>query len=213
MLETVFLILIGLVLYHLLGYPFLLLLLPKRRRYKFKKIGNKISLIIAAYNEEEFIEKKIRNSLELDYDNLEIIVVSDGSTDRTNEICKKYEGKIKFIEMPERHGKLGALNAAVPHSGGELLLFSDANTFYKSNAVKELAKHFSNPKVGCVTGKVKLIAKKGAHKEGESIYTKLESFIQYVHYAKVSLHPPKIIFYRGFCYRHANNQERIQGYL
>jgi len=179
MIEEVFWILIGLCIYHLVGYPILISILSLffKQKTRSKEITPKVSLIIAAYNEEPVIEKKIKNSLKLDYPNLEIIVVSDGSTDNTNKICKKYK-KIKLIEIKQRAGKINALNTAVPQAKGEILVFSDANVYYKEDCIKQLVKHFNDPKVGCVTGHVKLIAKQGKHKQGEGIYTRIERLIQ-----------------------------------
>lgn len=180
-LEIVFWLLVFLILYTYLGYPLMLLILSIFINNPSKKasILPSVSLIIAAYNEEKVIEKKILNSLNLDYPNLEIIIVSDGSTDKTNQICKKYSKKINFIEIKQRSGKINALNTAVPIANGDIVLFSDANTFYNKDVVKKLVRHFNDPKVGCVTGHVKLIPQgKGTHESGESFYSKYEQFIQ-----------------------------------
>ena len=135
-LEIIFWILVFLILYTYLGYPIMLFLLSLFINNPTKKsnILPPVSLIIAAYNEEKVIEKKILNSLKLDYPNLEIIVISDGSDDKTNEICKKYSKKITFIEIKQRAGKINALNTAVPMAQGDIILFSDANTYYKNHS-------------------------------------------------------------------------------
>ncbi len=186
-----FFVCLFLIIYNLFIYPVLLKVIiifykNKTNSKNIGKIAPKVSLIITAHNEEQNIENKIKNSFELDYPNrgnrkkLEIIVVSDGSTDDTNRICKKYETKkqIKFIEIDQRIGKVNALNHAVPEATGEILVFSDANTFYNKDAIKQLVKHFNDEKVGCVTGYVRLIAKKGLHKQGEIIFTTIERNIQ-----------------------------------
>ncbi len=194
--QIFFFICLFLIIYNLFVYPVLLEIITifYKNKTKLRKPNKfmpayKVSLIITAHNEEQNIENKIKNSFKLDYpnpENLEIIVVSDGSTDNTNKICrrvcKKYETKakqqIKFIELNKRVGKINALNHAVPHANGEILVFSDANTFYNKDVINQLVKHFNDEKVGCVTGYVKLIAKKGLHKQGEGIFTRLESSIQ-----------------------------------
>jgi cellulose synthase/poly-beta-1,6-N-acetylglucosamine synthase-like glycosyltransferase len=113
-----------------------------------------ISIIIAAYNEEENIAAKIENSLTLDYppDKLEIIIGSDGSTDRTAEIVQQFsDPRIHFFDLP-RMGKNGVLNTIVPNATGEILVFSDANSIYAANAIRALARGFSDPHIGGVAG-------------------------------------------------------------
>ena len=141
-------------------------------------ITPRVSLIVAAYNEEKDIEQKIKNSLELDYPNLEIIVASDGSTDDTYKICSRYQDKIIFYDRKERSGKINTLNYVVPKATGEILVFSDANTFYDKDAITHLVKHFNDSSVGCTTGYVKLIAKGRKHELGEELFTRLERFVQ-----------------------------------
>ncbi len=177
--KILFYILVILVAYHLFLYPLILKIITLfyKNKTKQKNIFPSVSLIIAAHNEEEVIEQKIKNSLELNYPNLEIIIADDGSTDNTNKISQKYKNKIKIIKIKDRKGKINALNKTVPIAKGDFLVFSDANTFYEKNAIKHLIKHFNDKKVGCVTGYVKLIAR-GELKQGEGIYTKIEKSIQ-----------------------------------
>ncbi len=178
-LEIIFFISIFLIFYSIFLYPLLLSFITRfyEKKTDIAKPEYKVSLIIAAYNEEKDIEGKILNSFELDYKDLEIIVVSDGSEDRTNEICRKYADRINFMELKPRSGKINALNHAVPLAKGEIIVFSDANTYYEKNAITELVKHFHDKSVGCVTGYVRLIAE-GKHKQGEGIYTRIERSIQ-----------------------------------
>lgn len=113
-----------------------------------------VSLIIAAYNEEKAIGEKLDNVLSLDYprDRLEVIIASDGSTDSTNTIVQKYKDhKVKLLALP-RLGKAAALNAAVAVSESELLVFSDANSIYSSDAIRALVRSFADPSVGGVAG-------------------------------------------------------------
>lgn len=116
---------------------------------------HQVSLIISAYNEEKVIGKKLENSLSLDYDKdrLEIIVVSDASTDGTDSIVRSFAGKGVILKrMPVRNGKTAGLNQAVAIARGSVLAFSDANAMYASDALTKLVRNFADPSVGCVTG-------------------------------------------------------------
>lgn len=114
-----------------------------------------VSLIMAAYNEEKHIEAKIKNCLSLDYpkDKLEIIIGSDGSDDRTNEIANKYaEREIRFFPYSQRRGKMAVINDNVSKAKGELLVFSDIYERFEVDAIKKLIRNFFDPTVGAVTG-------------------------------------------------------------
>lgn len=148
-----FLALFGL-LYSTILFP-IFLLTKRRKRYNVVSDYQPfVTLVISVHNEEEIIEKKIKNSMELNYpgDKLEIIVSSDGSTDRTKEICQRYV-EVKFLDLA-RKGKTSAQNEAVKHAKGEIIVFSDANILYEANAIKELVTPFSDKKVGCVCGRL-----------------------------------------------------------
>lgn len=115
----------------------------------------RVSLIIAAYNEEKVIEDKIKNSLELDYptERFEIIVASDGSTDRTDEIVKEYSDQgVILIRVEGRKGKTETQNQAVKVGKGDILIFSDANGLYKKDAVRRIVENFHDPSIGGVSG-------------------------------------------------------------
>jgi cellulose synthase/poly-beta-1,6-N-acetylglucosamine synthase-like glycosyltransferase len=132
-----------------------------------------VSLLIAAYNEESFIEKKIQNSLELDYpkDKLEIVVVSDGSTDLTDAIVKKYRNDgVQLFRVEGRVGKNQARNKAVLASRKEIVVFSDATALYRTNAIKKLVRNFSDNSVGMVSGQLDYSDKSN---EAMSLATKL----------------------------------------
>ena len=113
-----------------------------------------VTLIVAAYNEANIIEAKLKNTLALDYprDRLQVIVASDGSADGTNEIVRRYAAQgISLLDLP-RGGKNAALNAAVEHASGEILVFSDAPSMYAPDAIRELTRHFADAAVGGVAG-------------------------------------------------------------
>ena len=104
-----------------------------------------VSIIMAAYNEEAHIEAKIKNCLSLDYpkNKLEIIIGSDGSDDKTNEIAKQYaEGKISFYPHPQRRGKMAVINDAVSHAKGEIVVFSDIYESFDRGAIKKFDSQF-----------------------------------------------------------------------
>ena len=170
--------------YIYLGYPVFVVLIGLIRNKKVKKGDYQphVTILIAAYNEEKSIDATIKNKLELDYpkEKLELIVISDGSTDKTDEIVKQYEPQgVKLLRQIPRAGKTFALNMAVPHAKGEILAFSDANSIWAHDALSKLLRNFSDPKVGYVTGKMIYTNKDGAIiGDGCSTYMKYENFLR-----------------------------------
>lgn len=163
-----------------ISLPVLSLFLAVRR-----KLGNpnkfKVSMLVAAHNEEKVIEEKIKNSFDLEFpkDNLEILIGSDASTDNTNAIVSKYDRGIKLFPFTERGGKASVLNKLAPKATGEILVFCDANTMLLKNALQKLLAHFEDPRVGCVCGRLILHdSGQSALGIGESIYWNLESEIK-----------------------------------
>lgn len=142
----------------------------------------KVSLIIAAFNEEKVIRAKIENSLKLSYpkDRLEIIVVSDGSDDETPNIARSYsKSNVISLHDNKRNGKSAALNRGVEISTGEIIVFSDANNDFSVNAITKLVQHFSDETVGAVTGAKHIYD--GDDREstmGDGLYWKYESAIK-----------------------------------
>ena len=139
------------------GYPILLWIVTRWRRRAViqRDITPLVTLVISAFNEERVIGKKLLNALMLDYpsDQLEILVVSDASSDATESIVGSFSGRgVKLIRMPERRGKTAGLNVAVREARGEIIVFSDANIIYKSDVIRKLVRNFADPVVGCVTG-------------------------------------------------------------
>lgn len=147
---------IALVVHVYLGYPLSLFLLSRRRlRARSESRTPRISILIAAHNEEEEIGGTIQNKLELDYppDQVEIIVVSDGSVDRTDEIARSFEPRgVRFLRQEPRQGKTAALNRARAEASGEILLVSDANSRWDRSAARRLVEAFEDPSVGYATG-------------------------------------------------------------
>lgn len=174
---------VTLIIYTYLGYPTMLAALAKLfgRKPMRLPITPPMTLLIAAYNEEAVIAKKLENSLALDYprDKLQILVAADGSDDRTPDIVRQFAAQgVELSFSPLRRGKMAAINRAIPRARGEIIVFSDANNMYAENALRELVSPFVDPTVGAVTG-AKVIAKgDGALGESEGLYWKYESFIK-----------------------------------
>jgi cellulose synthase/poly-beta-1,6-N-acetylglucosamine synthase-like glycosyltransferase len=181
--EVLFWTSLMLIVYVYIGYPVILLLCS----WIFKKPVKKdefyptVTLLIPAYNEEKVIEDKIKNSLEIEYpkDKLSIVVISDGSDDMTDEIVKKYTDKGVILKrFGDRMGKVGVLNRAMQEVTSDIVIFSDANTMYKKDAVKKLIYNLADTSVGAVTGDVRLASEKVSFGHGERLYYRYERFIQ-----------------------------------
>jgi cellulose synthase/poly-beta-1,6-N-acetylglucosamine synthase-like glycosyltransferase len=157
--QVVFIAAIVVMAFIYVGYPALMFALSFvfRRPVRRADITPRVSVIIAAYNEERDIEAKLKNALALDYprDRMEIIVASDCSTDRTDEIVRGFKKRgVILHRQPDRFGKTVAQNRAVKVSSGEILVFSDATTMYEPDAVRKIVRSFADPEVGCVAGQL-----------------------------------------------------------
>jgi cellulose synthase/poly-beta-1,6-N-acetylglucosamine synthase-like glycosyltransferase len=146
-----------LVAYVYAGYPVILWVLTRFRCCPVlrEEITPTVTLLISAYNEAPVIDSKLKNALALDYpsERLEILVISDASTDRTDSIVESFYGKgVKLLRLPGRQGKTLGLNAALQQARGEIILFSDANILYRKDVIRKLVRNFADPDVGCVTG-------------------------------------------------------------
>src|SRR5881392_3870040 len=136
------------------GYPVLLALVSAVRPRKVRrgKFETSVTVIITAYNEERALAGKLENTLALDYprDLLEVIVASDCSTDRTDEIAKRFAPRgVKLHRQPERLGKTAAQNAAIETANGEVVVFSDATSHYQPDVLKMILPNFADEQVGC----------------------------------------------------------------
>lgn len=138
--------------------------------------------MIAAYNEEKGIKEKIENSLKLDYpkDKFQIIVVSDGSTDGTDKIVKRFECEgVRLIRVEGRVGKTEARNCAIKKVDAEIVVFSDGTTHYTQNSIKELVDNFLDDKVGMVSGHLKYRDSSNSQVgAGQKLFWKYESLIK-----------------------------------
>lgn len=177
-----------LIVYTFIGYGLVLFLLVKLRRlfrkpfiFQLNSELPTVSVLIAAYNEDALIEEKISNTLELDYpsEKLQIIVVTDGSTDQTEAKVRKF-GQVLSLHTAQRSGKMAAIKRAIPFISGELIVFTDANTFLNKLAIKELVKHYQDKKVGAVAGEKRILVEEAADASsaGEGFYWKYESLLK-----------------------------------
>jgi biofilm PGA synthesis N-glycosyltransferase PgaC len=185
--QSVFFISCLIVFYNYAGYALLALLLSARRR-KRKIVAAaeaelpSVSFIVAAFNEEGCIAKKVHNSLEQQYpaEKIEFIFVTDGSTDKTPQIVAGYPS-VRLLHERQRRGKSIAVNRAVAAASSDILIFSDANTELNKDAVLLIARHYADAKVGGVAGEKKVISLKGGAEqpgEGEGMYWKYESLLK-----------------------------------
>jgi cellulose synthase/poly-beta-1,6-N-acetylglucosamine synthase-like glycosyltransferase len=179
---AIFFISLGLMVHTYVTYPLSLRLF--RRKYANAPVvadsdWPRVALLIPAYNEEKVIGAKLQSVLALDYDplKLEILVGSDGSTDRTHEIVRSLQvARLRLIELPGRSGKVGVLNRLVTETSAEIVAISDANVLLDRAALKNLVRHFSDPRVGVVNGGKYIRVPAGAENvRGESLYGDYEN--------------------------------------
>jgi biofilm PGA synthesis N-glycosyltransferase PgaC len=171
------------IVYVYLGYPLILTLLARTRRnpVEYPSYLPKVTLLIAAHNEQDVITTKLENALALDYpmENLQIIVAADGSDDHTVEVVKSFESRgVELSYQPERRGKMAAINQAMSKVRHEIVLFSDANNLYAKETLRELVKPFSNPKVGGVSGNKNILGSGDGLTKADGLYWRYESYIK-----------------------------------
>lgn len=188
---------VTLVIYTYVGYGFILFLIVKIRGSKISpaiyQIPNdypSITHIIAAFNEEEYIEEKIENSLALDYQKEKNIiwVVTDGSNDSTPELVKKYK-QVRLFHQTERRGKIHAVNRVMKLVETPITIYSDANTVLNHDSLKKITRHYQDLQVGCVSGEKRIRQEEAdkASSAGEGIYWKYESFLKKYDYRLYSV--------------------------
>jgi cellulose synthase/poly-beta-1,6-N-acetylglucosamine synthase-like glycosyltransferase len=140
-----------------------------------------VSLVIAAYNERDFMPTKAENTLALDYppEKLQIIFVTDGSNDGTPEALQPYP-RITVLHQPQRAGKIAAMHRAMHFATGQISVFTDANTLLNDQALRQIVKHYQDPRTGGVAGEKRIAAAlaDNASGAGEGAYWKYESFLK-----------------------------------
>jgi cellulose synthase/poly-beta-1,6-N-acetylglucosamine synthase-like glycosyltransferase len=182
--TSALLIAIFLFLYPFVIYPAVLHLLARRRRPAQSQRNGEypsVAMVICALNEQKVIDEKMKNCLALQYpsDRFRIIVVSDGSTDRTAGIVRGYgHTGIELIDVKKRRGKIANLNSVIPSLDEEIIVLSDANVMYQPDAILRLVDRFADPTVGCVSGKVILTDSAPALDGPTKGYYSLEWFLQ-----------------------------------
>ncbi|MEX1239484.1 MAG: glycosyltransferase family 2 protein, partial [Cyclobacteriaceae bacterium] len=173
--------------YTYLGYGLVIFILSKvkSRSKRVNHVVDKdlpgVTILIAAYNEEQCIEDKITNTLNLDYpkDKLSIFFVTDGSTDNTHDIVKKFHA-VKLFHDFQRRGKIHAVNRVMKYVTTPIVVFSDANTLLNGPAIRNLVRHYQDERVGGVAGekRIYMSSEDNASGSGEGFYWKYESFLK-----------------------------------
>ena len=190
MMATLFWLCMAIVVYTYVGYGIVLYLLVfvKRLATKAKPLADitddrlpEVTLMVCAYNEEDIIAEKMDNTRRLDYpsDRLHLVWVTDGSNDNTNVLLSAYP-EVKVIYFPERRGKAAALKHGIKEIDTEIVMMTDANTMLNPEAVREVARLMQDPKVGCVSGEKKVMARSDSDEaaQGEGLYWKYESTLK-----------------------------------
>ncbi|MCK4587537.1 MAG: glycosyltransferase family 2 protein, partial [Gammaproteobacteria bacterium] len=180
MVELIFWVSLAGVAYAYVGYPLVLFIIGKcvKRPPNIDTVVTpSISILIPAHNEERVIKEKLENVLALEYpeDKIEILIISDGSTDATESIVEAYEqtGKVKLFRSTERKGKANALNIGLSNATGDVLVFMDASMELKNNALIEITRRFNDPAIGCISGE-DFIPESG----GEGAYGRYELWLR-----------------------------------
>lgn len=186
-LKVIFFTSLAIVFYTYIGYGIILWLMVKIKtlfatpeKHESTELPD-VTLLIAAYNEESVIEEKMKNCRALNYpgDKLNIVWVTDGSNDSTNEMLAGYNDVTVLFER-QRCGKTAAINRGMQYIHTPVVIFTDANTMINPEAVREIVKCFENPAVGCVAGekRIAVLEKDGAAAGGEGLYWKYESALK-----------------------------------
>jgi cellulose synthase/poly-beta-1,6-N-acetylglucosamine synthase-like glycosyltransferase len=186
--ETIFWLSLFIVWYTFFGYGLLLYLLVQCKKW-WKRSSPvpapgsympTLTVVIAAYNEADIIEQKIHNTLALEYpqDKLQLVIVTDGSSDATPDIVARYP-RIQLMHQPQRHGKIAAVHRAMAHVYSDITLFTDANTFLNKEALLLICRHYQDERVGAVSGEKRVNSGDAADATaGEGLYWKYESALK-----------------------------------
>ncbi|MCD6092107.1 MAG: glycosyltransferase family 2 protein [Bacteroidales bacterium] len=189
-LKIIFWIFLFIIFYTYIGYGIVLYILVRiKRLFKKSKISAKedeyepeVTLFIAAYNEKDYVDEKVANSLSLEYpkEKIKQVWITDGSDDGTPEILRKYTDKgIEVYHEDARGGKIGAMNRGMAFVKTPIVIFSDGNTSLGKESIRRIVNLFADPKVGCVSGEKRIYSKdKDAAAGTEGIYWKYESTLK-----------------------------------
>lgn len=198
-LEVTFWMCVCAVAYNYLGYPLVLFVLSvlsqaksdvgfllrrtARRQSSPSEYLPRVAVLISAYNEEAVIQAKAKNSLELDYPEelLEILIGLDAPTDASAEVLAQLRSKrLRIVHFSERQGKLGVLSSLAQQTRAEILVITDSNTVLQRDCIRKLVRHFTDPKVGAVSGEETRVAAPGTDPAAESLYWKYESALKFM---------------------------------
>ncbi|MDX9746900.1 MAG: glycosyltransferase family 2 protein [Paludibacter sp.] len=189
-LEIIFWIIAFGIVYTYLGYGLVLYLMVRIKRLFIKRVIPELSddelpeitLLVAAYNEYDYVDEKMQNTLAMNYpaQKLHLMWVTDGSDDGTPELIRERYPQVEVLHQPERRGKIAAMNRAVKFVKTPIIVFSDANTVIGTDSLRRIAALFSKPDVGCVSGEKRILneEKAAASSAGEGIYWKYESTLK-----------------------------------
>lgn len=185
--ELLFWLALALVFYTYLGYGIVLFILVRIKRLFSKKqefdldFEPEVTLVIPAYNEQDYIAEKAHNSLALDYpkEKLRILFITDGSTDNTADIIRGIDG-VELTHEDIRGGKSAAENRAMTMVNTPIVVFCDANTYLNPQCIRNLVRHYTDPKVGAVSGEKRVLSQEAdtASAAGEGLYWKYESTLK-----------------------------------
>lgn len=189
LIQILFWLCVATVFYAYAGYPVTLLILRRvlHREVKKADITPRVSILVPAYNERSNIERKIRNSLALDYpsDRFDVVIACDGSRDGTPQLAKALAasegagGRVRVLDFPVNRGKIMTLNAAVGEIDAEIIVFSDASAILNRDALKLLVRNFADSKVGAVSGKYTVIKPQEVNiGASEDFYWRYETFLK-----------------------------------
>lgn len=188
-LEIIFWVALFIIFYSYLGYGILLFFIIKIRRLlglskpytENEDYEPEVTLFVAAYNEKDYVDEKVKNSFSLNYpqEKVKHVWVTDGSDDGTPDLLRKYEG-VEVYHLDERGGKIGAMNRGMKFVKTPIVIFSDGNTNLGKESIREIVNLFRNPKVGCVSGEKRIYSKESdaAAGSGEGMYWKYESTLK-----------------------------------
>ena len=198
---------LGAIAYNYVGYPTLLYLLAtlaqaksnlvflikrkSRRRPTASSYQPQIAILISAFNEEAVIETRIKNLLEVDYpeDLVDVLIGLDAPTDSTAQILSRFESpRVRVFTFPIRRGKLAVISDLAHRTSAQILIFTDANTLFRPDCVRNLVRHFDDPKVGAVSGEEIRVAPPNTDPAGESLYWRYESALKILESRTQCLH-------------------------
>jgi cellulose synthase/poly-beta-1,6-N-acetylglucosamine synthase-like glycosyltransferase len=185
MLSMLFWLVVLVVLHSYLIYPFVLWIVAKNKKesvFAMQDILPTVTMVVSVYNEEKILLQKIQNILMYDYpvEKFTVCFGLDGADDGSESVIRNAAtNNIQVVSFKERRGKASVLNDLVAQASGEIIVFSDANTEFEPQTIKELVKHFQNPHIGAVSGHLKLINGKGHNEQsGEMSYWEFENIVK-----------------------------------